>query len=227
MIDGRILTAVLASLAAVAAGISGGGISADQVKSNTMSAPGEFSFDEVFPESLSFLDRYLENPEPETEMTAVLTSEGFEDEQFRVRESNITASEFKSMQFLTGNQLQSEDEITLYGFTGEIMPGNTTELTGSSNGLVTGGVNISGALSVGQELETGWLKAEGVERSAINLEQVSGTIESEDSSTTIGSPREVDINSFSGDITVYASNATIVLDGEVHRLESGSFSFGG
>ncbi len=225
MIDGRIMAAVLASLAAVAAAISGGGFSADQVKESTVSAPGEFSFNDLMPESLSALERFFENPEPESEMKAVLVSSNLDGESFRVTDTRVHASNFSRME-LSGKTLESDDDIELYGFTGEVMPGNTTELSGMSNGLLTSGVNVSGGLNTHQELETGRLDLEGVERSRFEM-QASGEIESAGSSTEIRDARRVSIDSFSGDIRIYPGNSTIVLDGMVHELESGDFSFGG
>lgn len=225
MLDGKVLTAVLASLAAIAAAINGGGLDAEQVQSNKISAPGDFTFNDVVPESLSSLTRFLKNPEPENPVRAVFVSDDLNGEKLRVKDARLSAENFTSISF-GGKSASSDEKITLYGFSGEVMPGELTELRGSSNGFVSSGVNVSGNLMVRKELETGFLLAKGFRRTRITLKDVSGVVNTNTSSARIKKPRKVRINSFSGTLMVYPGNSTIVLDGRVDRLESGGFSFG-
>ncbi|MFB6213859.1 MAG: hypothetical protein ABEJ07_04840 [Candidatus Nanohaloarchaea archaeon] len=226
MLDGKVLTAVLASLAAIGAAINGGGLNAEQVQANKVSAPGQFSFNDIVPESLSSLDRFLQNPRPENEVRAVFVSGDIADEKLRVKNARVSAANFTSIGF-GGKKADSDSKIFLYGFTGELMPAELTEIRGRARGFTTSGVNVSGNLQVRRELETGTIRAERVSRSAIELKEVSGTVSTNSSSVEIKEEREVSINSFSGSITVYPGNSTVVLEGKVDRLESGSFSFGG
>lgn len=226
MLDGKVLTAVLASLAAIGAAINGGDVSAERLQSNEISAPGEFSFNDIVPGSLGSLDNLLQNPEPENEVEAVFVSDDIDDEKLKVRNANLQAQNFTSISF-GGKTAESDRPVVLYGFTGEVLPAATTEIKGRSRGFTTSGVNVSGNLDVQRELETGLVKARNVERSALELKEVSGSVSTNSSSTDIEEARKVSINSFSGSITVFPGNSTIVLHGKVDRLESGSFSFGG
>lgn len=226
MLDGRVLAAVLASLTAIAAGLGGGGLSMDQVKDSTISAPGSSSFADLSPDSLNLLDRFIEKPEPENEMNAVLVSENLKEEEFSFKGASISTSDFRRIKF-SGKTLESEESIELYGFTGTLNPGNATELKGQSSGLLTGGVNVSGGFDVMQEIEAGALDVKGIEKSEIELESASIDLKTESDDYTTSAPRNVKINSFSGDMRIYFSNSTILLDGKVDRLESGDFSFGG
>jgi len=101
-----------------------------------------------------------------------------------------------------------------------------TELKGKSTGLLTGSVNVSGGLSVKQEVETGVLQIDDVRRSKIELKSASADVRTDSDDYTSTSPKKVSINSFSGDMMLFINNSTIVLDGKVDRLDSGDFSFG-
>ncbi|MFB6190367.1 MAG: hypothetical protein ABEJ91_02235 [Candidatus Nanohaloarchaea archaeon] len=225
MLDGKVLTAVLASLAAIGAAINGGDVNAERLQSNKISAPGEFSFNDLVPESISSLDKFLQNPEPENPVKAVFVSEDINDEKLKVKDARLRASNFTSISF-GGKTATSDEQIALYGFTGELLPGEVTEVNGRSRGFTTSGVNISGSLQVRRELDADRISVTDVRRAALKLKEVSGTVSTNTSSAEVKEPRKVSINSFSGSITVFPGNSTIVLDGKVDRLESGSFSFG-
>jgi len=126
MLDGRILAAVLASLTAVAAAVSGGGLTTEDISESTVSAPGDLSFSDIKPDSLGIVDRFIEKPKPENEMKAVLVSDNLADERFKIKDSRVSSSDFRSIEF-SGKTLESEDSIELYGFTGNLRPGNGTE----------------------------------------------------------------------------------------------------
>ncbi len=230
MLDGRILAAVLASIAAIAVGINGGGIAqgldADQVKSSSISAPGEFSFNELMPESLSSVTQFFQNPEPENSLRASLVADDISGETLKVRRASLTADNFTSLDF-GSRHAASDGGITVYGFTGTVEPASTTDISGRANGFTSNGVNISGRLNFEKEIETRRIELEGVERTRLKLEDTSGSIKANSSTTRIRQERQVNINSFSGDITVFPENNSVILDGKVDRLESGSFSFGG
>lgn len=226
MLDGKVLTAVLASLAAIAAAINGGGVSAEQLESNSISAPGELTFNQVLPDSLSSLGKLLTNPEPENQVEAVFVAEDISEEKLRVKKARVSAANFSSLE-LGRKSVRSDEAIELYGFTGEVMPARVTEVKGRSKGLYTSGVNISGRTRISRELETRELQVDNVYRSGLNMEEVTGTVRSNSSSTEIKQANSLSIDSFSGSLTVYPYNQTVVLDGRVNRLDAGEFSFGG
>lgn len=230
MLDGRVLAAVLASVAAIAAGINGGGVAqsmdADRVKSSSLSAPGGLSFSDVVPDSLSSLKQFVKNPEPENSVKAHLVAEDISDEKLNVKGASLTAGNFTSLSF-GGKTARSSTQITVYGFTGNVEPDDITNINGRASGFRSNNVNVSGNIQVQREIETRVLELEGVERTRLNLEEATGVIEANSSSTDIREAGKVRINSFSGDMTVFPMNGSIVIEGKVDRLDAGTFSFGG
>lgn len=225
MLDGKVLTAVLASLAAIGAAINGGGLNAEQVKSNTVSAPGDMSFNDLVPDSLSSLQRFIQNPEPENDVRAVFEASDISDEEFQVSNAQLTAANFTNLKF-GGKTASSDEEITVYGYTGKIVAGEVTEFKGRSKGFVSSGVNVSGRTSIAKEIDTDLVKVDDVKRSRIRLDDASGMVESNSSTTEITGESRISINSFSGRMIIYSENSTVVFEGKVDRLKAGDFSFG-
>lgn len=226
MLDGKVLTAVLASVAAIAAAISGGGINAEAVKDSTVSAPGDSSFNSLIPESVPFVGDFLKNPQPENEVEAYLKYEDFEEDQsFTVRSASLKAENLSKFN-LGARTVFSREKPVFRGFSGQIKPRAKTLIKGSASGFNAGGVNLSGTFKLKKEFATSHISLRGVKRSSLNIERVTGTISSNSSSTEIKEATEFDVNSFTGSIDVYPGNRTLLLDGKVAELKAGAFSFG-
>ncbi|MFT4867585.1 MAG: hypothetical protein ACI9LV_000186 [Candidatus Nanohaloarchaea archaeon] len=225
MLDGKILAAVLATLTAIAVS-SGQGVEAQSLDLDTPTTE-DFEFQDILDNPVNNLrNMFTETPEPENSVEATLKVESLSEESMSISRAEVVSNSTKSVQ-LGSKKVESDSEITFYGFEGAVTPVNDTMVSGTVAGAVTSGVNISGQAPVSQSFNTSRLEINGVERSKINFGQVKGSIDSESASTEFSSSRPLNINSFSGDIVIYPRNSTVVLDGKVARLEAGSFTFGG
>ncbi|PSH00190.1 MAG: hypothetical protein BRC28_00655 [Nanohaloarchaea archaeon SW_4_43_9] len=226
MLDGKILAAVLTTLTAIAVTTGQGA----NTQNMDLQAPelDEFSPEGLMENPLQKLRNIVtDTPEPENKVKADLRVQELEEETVNIEGGAKVRSNSTDRVQLGDKVIESDTGIEFYGFEGTLKPVNETTVSGTVQGVLTSGVNISGQAPVSQSFNTTKLEIRGVEESTINLGQVLGSIESENASTSFNSARPLKINSFSGDITVYPRNATFVLDGEVARLEAGSFTFGG
>ncbi len=228
MLDAKVLAAVLASLTAVAVGMDGSSVDTSNMDAekleSEMNLPGDI--EEVGGPIQRFRDAIESRPEPENEVNAVLRVKNIGAETFDLEGASLEMENFTSMS-MEGKKVKSDEKIRLHGFSGSFEPGNETSIQGSVQGLTTSGVNISGTTSVEETISTQRISVERIERIGITLSNVEGSIESGDASTDFSSSRPLNINSFSGNMIMHTDNNTIVLDGKVDELESGSFSFGG
>lgn len=226
MLDGKILAAVLTTLTAIAVTTGQGA----NTQNMDLQAPEieKFSPGELAENPLQQLQQMVtETPEPENQVKANLKVESLEEEMINVKGGAKIESNSTDRVELGDKSVESDSGIEFYGFEGTVKPVNKTTISGTAQGVLTSGVNVSGQAPVSQSFDTTRLEVKDVKESKINLGQVTGSIESDAASTSFESPRPLNINSFSGDIIVYPKNSTVVLDGEVARLEAGSFTFGG
>ncbi len=225
MLDGRILAAVFASLAAIAAGVSGGQVNAAELKTDGF-RDAKSGFSDFLPGSISSFDGFFQNPEPETGMKAVIQLENLDEQDFRVDAETLYVRNLSSIDLL-GKKMESDSEIAFHGFSGNVRPGDSTEISGRANWVYSSGVNVSGGIRVSEEVETRFFRLEGVRRSEFHIDRIAGTISSgsEDISAEVNDT-SLDINSFSGNVSVFLENSSLMLEGKVHTLEAGSISFG-
>lgn len=226
MLDGKILSAVLATLTAVAVSTTGGGDLQDQ---ELQADPSNMDIDVMgLAENpvKQLREMFTTTPEPENSVRARLVAERIANESFQVQNARIAPGNATEIGF--GSQtINSDSEITVYGYSGSVIPRNSSfELAGTAQGVLSSGVNVSGTSAVQHTVDSPTLEVEDVQESSIGLSSVSGTIESDEASTEFDSARTLSIDSFSGDITINSRNGSIILDGKVNTLEAGDFSFG-
>lgn len=227
MLDAKILSAVLASLAAVAAGMNGGAVDAQDLQSGDVSTD-TFNFGDSS-NPLSIIKNLLNTrPEPKNAVRAELTVNNLYAEKVSGRESILSIDNYTEFDMGT-RSVKSDEEIVFHGFTGDLQPGNETKIQGTAFSLITSGVNVSGMVNLQDSTSSETITLEDNRRTSLTFSQVRGNISSETMSTLQmgNAARPLSINSFSGDITVYPGNKTVILDGKVDRLEAGDFSFGG
>lgn len=226
MLDGKILSAVLATLTAVAVSSSGGGDLSDQAL-ETDPSNMEIDVAGMIKNPVKQLRQMVTTtPEPENSMHAELRADNIANETFQVEGARISTENATSIGF-GGNNIESDENIDIYGYSGAVIPSNSTvRLSGNAEGVLTSGVNVSGTSAIENELKSDRVDLRGIDQSSISLASVSGSIESSGTSTEFDSPRTLMIDSFSGDISIRASNKTIILDGKVNRLTAGDFEFG-
>lgn len=227
MLDGKVLAAVFATLTAIGAAMNGGAVDTADLQPQNIDSSNGFNIQEYLPESLSVLSELQRNPEPTKHVEADLRVDGLQSQKIRVADGSLHASNVTSAD-IGGRNVNSDEKIVFYGFTGNMLPGKPTKIEGRGKGYLTSGVNVSGSFKANQEFETDLIKAEDVKRAKISLKDVKGTIESNTTSTQItDSGADLEISSFSGNISVRPHNDTVKLSGKIAELEAGDISFGG
>lgn len=222
MLDGKILAAVLATLTAVAAGTGGSSF-------DTQDAIPEVPETPELPD-LGPIDRLTEFlntvPEPERDLKAELEVTSIEDDVIKFKGATIRASDLYSVN-ADKKRIMSEKPLTLKGFKGKFNPGRNTSLQGTISGVLTEGVNITGSMRVNVEMGSERIDVSDIGKTPLSLEGAKGSVSSGDAFTRFreGS-RGLEVNSFSGNMTVYPENRTIYLNGKVDKLSYGNFSYG-
>lgn len=230
MLDGKILVAVLVTLAAVSTGMDGGSVNAQEIKQNTQeltSSNSDVNFGNLISSPISELRNVFKTtPEPNNEVNAELEVQDLKSNPINVKDASVEAENFTSFN-MGSREVNSDEKVQLYGYTGSINPGTVSELKGRADGFLSSGVNVSGIMSIQEEISSRRLTFSDVKRSSLTFSRVTGEINSANASAEFGSARPLEINSFSGEIVLIPENNTLRLDGKVDRLEAGSFSFGG
>jgi hypothetical protein len=228
MLDAKVLAAVFASLTAVATTMNGGSFQPDMAVNGVSTS---LSDTPDFAGTGSTLDMlrnvFTTRPEPTNDVSATLTLSNLENEEIKVQKSSIAASGLKEIK-LGSKKMSSDSDIVFEGFKGNIQPGDPTNIKGTTNSVISSGVNISGRTKVSEKVNSSQLNIQENGRAKISLSSIQGQINSGSASTEFSDgKRKLDINSFSGEITIYPDNSTLILNGKVDELNAGSFSFGG
>jgi hypothetical protein len=218
----KILAATLATLATVFAGLNGGAFTVDDIRSTELADEDltqQSRLGSFIPE-IPFMDRLSQKPEPTSQVKARIQIQ--DESKLKLRKAEITP---RNMTVIQTNQLtiESDEELIINGYTGDLELGNTTGIQGRAQGISTSGVNISTGLRIDTETETERLKAVNTTRSELNFPRASiqPTQDSEFGITTDNA--ELKINSFTGNIEITPGNKTLVIDGRVDTLSAGKY----
>jgi len=227
MLDGRVLAAVFASLAAIGAAMNGGAVNAVDLQPQNMGSSGDFGLEKHLPKSLQMLKNLQQNPEPTKKIEAHLEVNALNNQGIQISNGVLRARNVTSIE-VGDRKVESDEEVKIYGYTGKVLPGKPSNIDGRAKGAISSGVNISGNFKARDKLETGLIKVENTERSKIKLKDIKGDIESNSTSARIrDSDIDLDINSFSGNITIDPRNETVRFSGKIDKLSAGDVSFGG
>lgn len=230
MLDGKILVAVLVSLAAISTGMDGGSVDRQEVRQNTKeltSGGMNLDYKKLLSSPGSELrDIFTSKPEPTNDVSAKLLVKDLKSQTINIENSDFTAENFTGFK-MDGKTVTSDEKVKLYEFTGSIKPGTVSELSGRADGFLSSGVNVSGIMSIDESMESKRFVFEDVERSSLTFSRVTGEISSANASTEFGSARPLEINSFSGKIVIKPENNSLEINGKVDKLEAGAFSYGG
>lgn len=224
MLDGKILTAVLASLAIIGTAMNGGNVDSSQlqdIKKNPLST----DFDRFMPGSLgAFAQKYMQNPEPDTSLEAELKIGDVSGQSLEISSGRITVDNLTEIK-TERRRIRSDSALEFNDFVGKINLGKPTNIEGSAEIIVANNVNISGGFTVKEELNTNKIDLRNVSRSKINLKKVSGIVKTDTSSTNLNENNlKLDINSFSGNMTVNPETGGLNLSGKVDKMDVGSIS---
>jgi len=215
--DPKILAAVFASIAAIAVGTGGTG-SVD----NFQNIQPQDIIDSLSDTSKFFPENIEEKPEPDNKVK--ITMEANSDSAgIQLQNSDITVQEFTRLES-ESKIISSDEALTFSGFTGDIgiHRDNETVISGESKGFTSSGVNFTQKLDLDFRTGSESIVAEKVEKTGISLEDADVEVISQEEDTTIekgNSP--VEINSFSGKISIYPDNMTVILNGRVDKVEAG------
>ncbi|MFB6099652.1 MAG: hypothetical protein ABEK16_00110 [Candidatus Nanohalobium sp.] len=223
--DAKILAAVLASLAAVFAGTSGGMFSTSDVRQVTAEAPGIST-----PSSNSLLQKvpviggFFEKPVPKNDVKARITVQGSAEVKINsamLEAQNLTRINSRSM------KIDSDQEIQFKNFNGKVRFGNTSKISGAAAGLKTSGVNLTTDLSLDTEVQTHLIRVENTVKTPIKFKSASVAPAGNSDFPINTQEKNLNINSFTGDIMIYPGNSTLVIDGKVATLTAGKTTYGG
>lgn len=219
MVDLKILAAVFTALTAIAVFTGGAADSGSLELENAQNL--------LSPDILGGLTNSMETrPVPENSVEANLTVEDLDSKEINLRNSTLKDLDIGTLEMPDRN-LTSNDTIDITQFEGTVSPGNMTEIAGHAKGISTSGIKIDGFTGIEQEVKIDRIKIRDVNRTDLSYSNVTGKIRTDSLSTDIESSRNIEITSFSGDITVYPGTDRMVLDGKVHSLKSGEFGIGG
>lgn len=218
--EGKIVAATFTTLAVVFAGMSGG-LDAEVSEVNEV-MPEQDSWINDFTSSFGLLDSLLENPEPEHHVTIEMTLS--EDGQININSEEMHVEGLRTIE--GGTQINSQEDLTLLGFNGNIDMGNETRIAGSMNGFKNSQMNVTSRISIDQEIDTELVQASGLERNAFELGAEEVLLESNETSSTIDQSNTiVEITSFSGDLEFRPPNQ-LFFDGKIAEVNAGQTSFG-
>jgi len=221
--DVKILAAVLASLAAVFAGMNGGVFSESDVRNVQSTAGLETPEISSQGSNIPFIGQFLERPNPENDLEARIEVDS--GSEINLRKSSLEARNLKEISS-PGIEINSDEDIKFKTFSGTVKFGNTTKIKGDTSGLESSGLNISTDLKLDTDFDTEQIKVSNTQK--INLD-----FSEADISPLEGSDFPIDtentkiaVKSFTGDLDVYTQNRTIDLRGQVHRISGGKANFG-
>lgn len=216
--EARILAAVFASIMALAVGINGGSL--NQADVEDIDPRDKNLLEGVFPESVDIFSMLSERPEPVKEVSINMIAAG--EEVLELSGGSFSAENLTSY----GSEsfsVSSDSEVTLTGFSGEIVFGNITEVSGRANGYLSSGVNSSRSFDFEQKLDTERVSVTDAEKVEISFSEVSGTVSSDSSTSTINNSN-LEIDSFSGNITAYPDQKRYIFEGKINELQAGGLT---
>lgn len=209
--DLKILAAVFTTLAAVFVAMNAGGLSAPE---NGTGLQG------LLPGFLS-----PEPAQPQTPVSAnikVLTDNTTLNVNGNVTIDGLT-------QYLSDDvDIQSNSDIEFKNFEGNLMIGNKSRISGSAEGFTSNGVQVARNFQLEKQLNTSLIQIKGAERVGLRFERADIDLEATNSSSGITETNtSVNIESFTGNITVMPEQMSISLDGNISTVEAGQTTFGG
>ena len=221
--DAQILTATLATLAAVFAGLNGGAFTVDDIQNNTeipdMQNSQQEGLTSMLPD-IPLLDRLTQKPEPENPVKAQIKLQ--DNPQLKLSKASLTA---KQLTQIKSNRIKidSDQEITLHKYTGQIQFAKNTSIKGTSQGANTSGVNITTPIKIQTQTTANQINIENTQKTPIKSSNAS-IQPTPDSDFGINTENtDLNINSFTGNITVHTKNKTLIIDGKVDKLKAGQY----
>lgn len=218
--DPRILAAVFASIAALTVSGTGAIDSFDELNSGGLTDGIEIpsTIDDV-------IGHITENPEPEHRVTITAEFKSVET-QLEIGESTLTASNFTSLES-DARKIESSENVEFSDFTGLLKISNTTVLQGRSEGISSGPLNLTEDMHLNLETDAEELTVSDAERMPVSMDNVDIELNADAGTDITTDNAPLEINSFTGKITVRPEVGTVVFEGLVDTVDAGSTRFSG
>lgn len=218
--DPKILAAVFASIAALTMSGTGSMEDIQNLESQSFLQDFELPF-----ELDNIVGDIREGPEPENKARIDVRFKSFE----TILEASGKSLIVKNYTHMNSTKrgFQSTQPVEFREFSGSIKLSNVTGITGESSGFHYQDLNYTQNMNLGLSTDTSEIRVREVERQKINLENVDIEFKSESGTGINAENAPLNVNSFTGNITVYPDKKKMVLLGFVDQVEAGTTSYGG
>lgn len=211
--DMKILAAVFITLAAVFVVINTGEAQPQDLRTGPSGLSGIFS--DLFSSP---------NPKTETQVEA----------DIKVLSKNTTMNvngdvTVEGLQkYISGNvDIKSNKDIKFKNFDGQIFIGNNTTIRGDVEGFTSKGVQVAKSFRLEKEVNTTKIDVTGAKRIGLGFKSADIDVEATNSSTSLTkSNTTVQIDSFTGNMTVRPQEMELSLIGKINTLKAGTTTIG-
>jgi len=167
-------------------------------------------------------DYIFSNPQPDT--SAQISIELNESKPITIQSNTTTVQGMRNIEGSTG--IESDEDLSLKNFEGEVSMDTETNITGSASGFENSQIDVDTDLQIEERLETENITSSGIDRQSFDLDVENVELESsEQDSRFENTNTTVMIQSFSGDIEFLPPNR-IIFDGEISKADIGGTTFG-
>ncbi|MFB6245865.1 MAG: hypothetical protein ABEJ03_05980 [Candidatus Nanohaloarchaea archaeon] len=221
MLDLKVMGAVLASLA-VLGSVSNG--TAEPLSLGNLKFDG-LSDLELTPRSVGAFAGLVNREAPSTDVSARLDINGSLPQDIETENATLTVKDLRTLESGTG-RIESDEEISLTGFSGTVSVDEQIRVKGTASGAVTSGVAVSQDFRLDTAFNRSAFELSDASISGIEMESVTGSIESSSTSATIGEDSSLEIDSLRGSLAIDRDSRSMNLSGKVSGLSAGSVSLG-
>lgn len=130
--------------------------------------------------------------------------------------------------YISGNvDIKSDKDIKFKNFEGQIFIGNNTTIDGNVEGFTSKGVQVAKNFRLEKEINTTQINVVEAERVGVSFGSADIDVEATNSSTSLTkSNTTVQIDSFTGNMTVLPRQMELSLNGKINTLKAGSTTIG-
>lgn len=130
--------------------------------------------------------------------------------------------------YISGNvDIKSDKDIKFKNFEGQIFIGNNTTIDGNVEGITSKGVQVAKNFRLEKEINTTQINIVEAERVGVSFGSANIDVEATNSSTSLTkSNTTVQIDSFTGNMTVLPRQMELSLNGKINTLKAGSTTIG-
>ena len=218
--DPKILAAVFASIAALTMSGTGSMEEIQNLEGQNFIQDMELPFDIG-----NILGNIREGPEPENRARIEVEFKSFEtklDTSGKILHvENYTLLNSDKRDFQSTNPIEFKD------FKGSLKFSNETNIKGKTSGFRYQGLNYSEKMRIGLSTDATDIRITDMEKERIKLGNVDIDFEAESGTGISAENAPLEVNSFTGNITIHPDEERLVIDGFVDKVKAGTTSYGG